>query len=183
MPLPVEDEVQIEIADEEAPPPRKPKPNPGEKLSGNGKDKPGTGKDAPTHGLPRYVLLTKDGRSVGDQETQKWPEDLSEHDGGLIRDLGDEGTLYLINYDNSYHLKYKQQQRGDITKDVVTEKYILGMRILMLGYEHALKALGQSRADGMAHFKMSSAAWRLGEPRRRFLHLPRICLESLTLQP
>jgi hypothetical protein len=35
-------------------------------------------------------------------------------------------------------VKYRISARGDIARDVVTEKYILGMRILMLGYEHAL---------------------------------------------
>ena len=46
--------------------------------------------------------------------------------------------------------------RGDIARDVVTEKYILGMRILMLGYEHALRALksGNGQTDnGIAEFQ------------------------------
>ena len=45
---------------------------------------------------------------------------------------------------------------GDIARDVVTEKYILGMRILMLGYEHALRATMNSNAagaNGMAEFQ------------------------------
>lgn len=49
--------------------------------------------------------------------------------------------MYYINYDNVYHLKYRMQQKGDLARDTVTEKYILGMRILMLGYEHSIKAL------------------------------------------
>ena len=112
-----------------------------QKSGEQGKDK-GTGKPAPTHGLPRYVLLTKDGGKRGEHDTEKWPEDFSEHDGGTIEDFGEQqGLLYKINYDNSYHIKYRLQQRGDVARDVVTEKYILGMRILMLGYEHALRAL------------------------------------------
>ena len=47
--------------------------------------------------------------------------------------------MYPINYDNSYHLKYRIKERGDIARDVVTEKYILGMRIVMLAFEQALR--------------------------------------------
>ena len=47
--------------------------------------------------------------------------------------------MYPINYDNSYHLKYRMKERGDIARDVVTEKYILGMRIVMLAFEQALR--------------------------------------------
>lgn len=98
------------------------------------------------------VLLTKDGRSIGEQDSERWPEDFTEQDGGMIRDLGDEQVLYLINYDNVYHLKYKRQARGEIAKDVVTEKYILGMRILMLGYEHALHLVREAGGNGIAEY-------------------------------
>jgi hypothetical protein len=37
--------------------------------------------------------------------------------------------------------------RGEIARDVVTEKYILGMRILMLGYEHALRTVKELKGD------------------------------------
>jgi hypothetical protein len=47
---------------------------------------------------------------------------------------------------------YRQQQRGDIARDVVTEKYILGMRILMLGYEHALRVMKESSGEGIGEF-------------------------------
>lgn len=81
------------------------------------------------------MLLTRDGHKVGTKETQPWPDEFTEHDGSLIEDLGENGPLYKINYDNSYHIKSRMGARGDIARDVVTEKYILGMRILMLGYE------------------------------------------------
>jgi hypothetical protein len=64
----------------------------------------------------------------------------------LIEDLGKQGVIYKINYDNTYHLKYRIQQCGDIARDVVTEKYTLGMRILMLGYEHAHRAVKEAMA-------------------------------------
>lgn len=151
----VEDELTIVIRDEEVAAPKS-KSNPGPKPpnagEGKDKDKKGEGANAPTHGLPKYRLLTKDGRNVGEQETQAWPDGLNEYDGGVITDLGDAGMLYMINYDNTYHLKYRQQQRGDIARDVVTEKYILGMRILMMGYEHAFRMLRETNGEGIAEY-------------------------------
>jgi hypothetical protein len=112
--------------------------------------------NAPTHGLPPFVLLTKDGHPVGTQETQCWPEDFTENDGGIVQDLGRDGLLYKINYDNAYYIKYRLGARGDVARDVVTEKYILGMRILLLGYEHALRAFKEVHSDharGIAEFQ------------------------------
>jgi hypothetical protein len=126
MPAPVGDGLTLRIVEEELPPPpkpprpRPPKPVPG--TEGRGKAKEGQGENAPTHGLPKYVLLTKDGRTIGDQVTEKWPDGFDENDGGTMRDLGNDQLLYLINYDNAYHLRYRLQQRGDLARDVVTEK-------------------------------------------------------------
>jgi hypothetical protein len=138
MPRPVQDTLTVRIVakDKETEKPRAKKASPAGDTGGK---RDGKGPPAPTHGLPRYQLLTKDGRKLGGQETSPWPEGFTELDGGLIQDLGDEGVLYKINYDNSYHLKYRMNARGDVARDVMTEKYILGMRILMLGYEHALR--------------------------------------------
>lgn len=152
MALPVEDEITLRIVDQAEPqkkkPSPKPSPTPGKGDSGN---KKGEGEPAPTHGLPQYRLLTKDGREIGGNETEIWPEGFSDNDGGTISDFGDGQLLYKINYDNSYHLKYRMQARGAIAKDVVTEKYILGMRILMLGYEHALH-LAQERNGNVSEY-------------------------------
>lgn len=153
MAVPVEDELIIRIAEEETAPvmPKTKKP-PSESKGGQGADRKGDGQSALTHGLPKYGLLTKDGRKIGEQETEQWPDGFTDQDGGIVRDLGDEQILYLINYDNVYHLKYKMQTRGDIARDVMTEKYVLGMRILMLGYEHALRVLKATNGDGIAEF-------------------------------
>jgi hypothetical protein len=151
---PVEDQVRIRIVDEEKE--LKKEKKKGEARSGKKGDKEGHGDRAPTHGLPAYALLTKDGRLVGTQKTQPWPESFTENDGGIVEDLGTEGMLYKINYDNAYHLKYRLAARGDVARDVVTEKYILGMRILMLGYEHALKIVKEmkgSQEKGIAEFQ------------------------------
>ena len=61
--------------------------------------------------------------------------------------------MSYINYDNVYHVKHRMHKKGDLARDAVTEKYILGMRILMLGYEHAIKNLPTSPDSGLReHF-------------------------------
>ncbi|MGE4060790.1 MAG: hypothetical protein AB7E69_18165, partial [Sphingomonadales bacterium] len=85
-----------------------------EKKSGDEGDNAGKGKDAPTHGLPKVILLTKDGRGIENYVTEQWPEDFSEADGGLIEDLGGGEVIYKVNYDNAYHLKYKLGQHGSV---------------------------------------------------------------------
>jgi len=151
---PVEDQVRITIVDEEKETKKATKKD--ATKSGTKGDKEGEGDNTPTLGLPRYVLLTKDGHPVGTQKTQLWPEGFTENDGGTVDDLGKDGMLYKINYDNVYHMKYRLGARGDVARDVVTEKYILGMRILMLGYEHALRTLKEmkgSNSNGIAEFQ------------------------------
>lgn len=155
MPLPVEAELVVRIAQEEGPPVPHKKLKPHSKPEPPGPHKPDdprSGKNTPTRGLPRHRLLTMDGRMVGEEETDRWPEGFTEQDGGTVRDLGNDQVLYLINYDNAYHLKYKRQTRGDIAKDVITEKYVLGMRILMLGYENALRALKGANGNGIGEY-------------------------------
>ncbi len=154
MPAPVETvKFLLNIAEEA----EKPKPTEEEeerkkktqRRAGQGDKGEGKGENAPTHGLPKCVLLTQDGREIEGYNVEQWPKDFSEIDGGSIDDYGDGQVVYKINYDNVYHIRYRTQQRGQIAKDVVTEKYILGMRILMLGYEHAFRALQEARnADG-----------------------------------
>jgi hypothetical protein len=70
----------------------------------------------------------------------------SNADGGYAAEIGEE-VIYKINYDNVYHLKYRLSQRGDVAREVVTEKYILGMRILLLGYEHALRSAQKAKGN------------------------------------
>jgi hypothetical protein len=120
--------------------------------SGAGESKSGQGEDAPTHGLPACVLLTQGGREVKGYAVEAWPEDFNETDGGLIQPLGNGESVYKINYDNAYHLKYRKAASG-VARDVVTEKYILGMRILLLGCEHALRSLKDTNgSEGIAEY-------------------------------
>lgn len=154
MALSIGDEFTVRIVDEESVTPKSKKGKPsGKPKAGDKSDKEGGGELAPTHGLPLYQLLTSDGRKIGGQETSKWPDAYSESDGGYAKDLGDGQVMYYVNYDNAYHLQYRQQQRGDVARDAVTEKYILGMRILMLGYEHSIRTLTESAPEGIReHF-------------------------------
>jgi hypothetical protein len=138
LPEPVFSEpVRLKIVDAEAEEKKKAKKT--EAKAGAGDNKTGEGDRKPTRGLPPYKLLSRDGREINGHATEEWPGDFSELDGGDVRPLGEGQYLYLVNYDNSYHLKYRMKERGQVAKDVVTEKYILGMRIVMLGFEHALR--------------------------------------------
>jgi len=101
-------------------------------------------KKKPTHGLPPFALLTNDGRTIGGQATERWPEDFTAADGGFVKDLGEKGVIYKINYDNTYHLSYLDRvKHSEIEREAITEKYIAGMRLLMLGLERAFNDLPQ----------------------------------------
>jgi hypothetical protein len=154
MPQPVADKITVHIVDQEKEP-KKAKAKAAEPKAAAKGSKEGEGDSSPTHGLPPFVLLTRDGHQIGNENTQPWPDGFTEFDGGLVEDLGENGTLYKINYENAYHVRYRMGARGDIARDVVTEKYILGMRILMLGYEHALRAIGELKGspNGIAEFQ------------------------------
>lgn len=148
IPAPVQTaELTIRIAEAAKPATKKDKDKT-EKKAGPGGKSGGSGEEkAPTHGLPKCILLTREGEDVKGYATEAWPEGFSQEDGGLIQDLGDDGVIYKINYHNSYHLKYRDGQRGQVSKDVVTEKYILGMRILMLGFEQAYRVMKEIAPD------------------------------------
>ena len=96
----------------------------------------------PVHDLPKCVLLTQDDREIEeieDYDCEKWPEGFSEHDGGLVKDLGEE-MIYKINYDNIYHINYRARGASAIERKVIAEKYILGMRIIMLAFEKSFRS-------------------------------------------
>ena len=140
MPKPVCDSVTVKIAEpsKETKPtkPRKPHTSPNEPLL--------------THNLPKYTLLTKDGRDHFDKRTEKWPEDFDNFDGGLVENFGDpDNTVYKINLDNNYYQDYLKQQTSDISRKVITEKYILGMLITMLGFEKSLDKELQKNNQGL----------------------------------
>ncbi|MEI9898920.1 MAG: hypothetical protein WDN31_00985 [Hyphomicrobium sp.] len=78
--------------------------------AGSGEKKIGDGARKPTRGLPPFKLLTRDGRQINGHDTDEWPDGFTEYDGGDVSALGDQNFMYKINYDNTYHLKYRPQR-------------------------------------------------------------------------
>lgn len=119
---------------------------------------PKTPPDLPQKGLPPYQLLTKDGRSLtedfreiprgsdeeGPVKTKIWEDSeynqFGKDDGGYVQDLGEGEVMYYINYDNSSFQNHLASLKSKDEKGAATQKYILGMRIAMLGAEHALNS-------------------------------------------
>ena len=127
---PVTDDITVRIAAVQ----EKPDPKPDDKK----KDPKPKGGEKAGVGLPPYKLLTVDGREEAGKPTEQWPEGFTDKDGGYVLDLGKEGKMYYINLDNTYHQSYRRNQRGQILKDGITAKYILGMRVFLLGVERAI---------------------------------------------
>ena len=193
MPKPLTANIVVKISAAMAsPPPNPPTPVPPAPLVDNngGESKKGkTPGKQPNLILPQYRLLTKDGRQIPGHTTEPWPDDFRDEDGGVIVYMGEDGKVYKINYDNSYHLRYRQGQRGDVARDAVSQKYIIGMRLLLLGIEHALNQSSGSGDDADAKL-----ADMVDEIRRLAAHgaastvlavadhLPKI-MENTSLQP
>ncbi len=155
MPQPVSDRVTLRMVAEERDQKKGVETTAQHKSAAKG-GKEGEGPPAPIHGLPPYVLLTRDGHKVGDTDTQPCLKALQNSMAVSSKTSARVAPFIKINYDNAYHLTYRMGARGDIARDVVTEKYILGMRILMLGYEHALRSIAERKGgqlNGMAEFQ------------------------------
>ena len=136
MAVPVSQSVSIRIVQEEEEkekkprPPKPPKP-PSEDLR---------------RSLPSYALLTKDGRDVLGQKTSKWPDDFSELDGGLIKSVEDS-LIYEINVDNAHHLRYRRRAKSNAARDLLSQKYITGMRLFLLAFENARRSAELSNGE------------------------------------
>ena len=164
MPMAVTEEITVRIASVEAVKPK-------EKH-----DKPSTrsGRDKPNVGLPPYRLITHDGRHDAGQQTESWPDWMTDEDGGYVKDLGDAGKLYLINLDNKWLQSYRRMQRGQILKDGITQKYILGMRIFLLGVERAIKGLEKEEDFDPDKFRILAAKGASSIMLTLSDHLPKI---------
>lgn len=104
------------------------------------------GEEETTEGraLPPTKWLTRDGRTIGDGETDRWPDDFTDQDGGKVDDLGEGQKLFRINYDNAHFRRFLDRERNDVDKKVVAEQYRMGMLVLMLGLEYAYSRMEQS---------------------------------------
>ncbi len=119
---------------------RTPKP-PGPKPPGpNGGDEGGAEE---VLALPSSKWLTKDGRKIGDEDSDVWPDDFTDQDGGKVDDLG-EVRVYGINYDNAHFRRFLNEERSDLNKKVLTEQYRIGMLVIMLGLDDAYSRMEQS---------------------------------------
>ena len=94
--------------------------------------------------LPPTKWFTRDGRSIGEEETVRWPDGFTDQDGGKVDDLGEEQKLYYINYDNAHFRRFLDRERNDVDKKVVAEQYRMGMLVLMMGLEDAYSRMEQS---------------------------------------
>ena len=99
---------------------------------------------------------------------------MTDEDGGYVEDLGSQGKLYKINIDNKWLQSYRRAQRGQILKDGMTQKYILGMRIFLLGVERALNGLSADNDIDPDVFRRVAAKGAASTMLTLSDHLPKI---------
>ena len=132
---PATDELRLLVVDRRDTKPPGPRPRPDHEDDGDDRDSLAT----TGRGLPHSVWLTRDGRDVGGEHTEIWPEniDFNEQDGGIVIDLSDSERTYKINYDNSNFQSFLGQERDTTNQKVLTAQYRIGMLVLMMGLENA----------------------------------------------
>lgn len=141
MPEPVTEELRLHVVEiREVKKPGKPKPA-GPKGQWESDDDE---EETEGRALPETRWLTKDGRSINDEETERWSDDFTDQDGGTVKDLGEDQRLYSINYDNAHFRRFLDEERNDVDKKVVTEQYRIGMLVLMMGLEDAYSRMEQT---------------------------------------
>ena len=109
----------------------------------------GDDEDKQSRGLPPTRWFTRDGRSIGKEETDRWPDDFTDQDGGKVQDLGENQRIFWINYDNAHFRHFLDKERSDVDKKVVAEQYRLSMLVLMMGLEDAYERMqsGENKAN------------------------------------
>ena len=121
------------------PPGPKPPPEPGEEEDG-------------ARGLPMTLWLTRDGREIGGDPSEQWPDDFTEQDGGDVREIDADQRVYRINYDNAHFQRVLAGERTEPDKRVVTEQYRLGLLVLMMGLEKAYELAEPARKTEVGDF-------------------------------
>ena len=134
MPEPVSADITLHIVETRQPPRQGPRPKPDPDPDENGDDE-----DVETRALPASKWLTRDGRTLpGDIETDPWPDEFTEQDGGKVDDFGAGAKAYYINYDNAHFRRVLDAERGnELNQKVIAEQYRIAMLVLMLGFEDA----------------------------------------------
>ena len=136
IPEPVTEQLKLNVVATRPTTPPGPRPTP--------PDDNGDEETNETKGLPPTKWLTKDGRLIGDVETEAWPESFTDQDGGKVEDLGEGQFVYSINYDNAHFRHFLDRERDDLNKKVIAEQYRVGMLVLMMGIEDAYSRMEQS---------------------------------------
>ena len=93
----------------------------------------------PQVALPDSRWTTKDGRNIGDEPSDPWPEEFSENDGGEFQQLTTEKSLYLVNYDNSTLQNALRLQRPAVRKRTEI-MHRTGMVLAMLAMKKQFEA-------------------------------------------
>ena len=138
IPEPVIDQLTLRVvAERRTSPPGPPPPEPN-----GGEDDDET---TESRGLPPTIWLTRDGRTIGEDESVPWPDDFTDQDGGKVEDLGDDIKAYYINYDNAHFRRFLDTERDELNKKVIVEQYRVGMLVLMMGLEYAYSQMEQGR--------------------------------------
>ena len=93
----------------------------------------------PTIALPDSRWTTQDGRSVGDEPSEQWPDGFTASDGGEVKELTAEQSLYLVNYDNATLQKALRQQKPAVRKQTEV-MHRTGMVLSMLAMKRQFEA-------------------------------------------
>jgi hypothetical protein len=132
MPFPIKDMLNIRIVDEQKEAKKEKKE--AEPKSAEKGSKDGEGPDAQTHRLPTVILLTRDGHPVGVKKTDQWPEGMTEFDGGIILTTLASSAPSTKSITTTSIISNTEWAPAATSLAMWSpKKYILGMRILMLG--------------------------------------------------
>lgn len=94
--------------------------------------------------LPPCKWLTRDGRLIGEEESDEWPDGFDDQDGGIVDEFGENQRMYRINYDNAHFRRVLDAERNELNKKVIVQQYRMGMLVLMMGLEDAYSRIDQS---------------------------------------
>ena len=150
MPEPVSASIELKVVGQR----QKRKGGRGGRRRGSGRDdESGGGKEK---GLPQTKWLTRDGRNIGEEATENWPDDFTDQDGGLIQALTEDTNLYKINYDNAHFRHFLITERDQQSRKLIVEQYRLSMLILMMGFEYAYSNITDTSEKAALEEKLDS---------------------------
>ena len=93
----------------------------------------------PAIALPESRWTTQDGRDVGSEPSEPWPDGFTSNDGGEVQELTAEQSLYLVNYDNATLQKALRQQKPAV-REQTEVMHRTGMVLTMLAMKKQFEA-------------------------------------------